>query len=272
MVRISDEEWLRSRDDLGMSVTANKGSLSSVQVRIERAKTHLTEFDKQAMLIAEACRVTRAIDKRSSEHVFRASKVPPIPPGLSAIIGDAIHNLRVSLDYLAWQLVIATGRKAPNGDTHFPILKKPDADRAGKILPNIKPDVSSDVRILLDEIQPYQWTYPRNHFLELLRVLDNSDKHHDLLVTVVAVRDMGWWGDAEPTWFDGAPSEGAEICRFRNVGCDGDFEPTLRFDVGLREPGAGAWAPTLGAADLVRLPLRYIEDEVVPRLRGFLDR
>ncbi len=257
-----------------MSVTATKGSLSSVLVRIERARTHLADFDMQARPVIAACKLTRAHDEDSSEYVFRISQVPPVPPVLSAIIGDAVHNLRVSLDYLAWQLVTATGTMLPNWATSFPLRKQPDANSTGAVLPDIKPGVSNPVRALLDEIQPYQRTPPTNHDLETLRALDNNDKHHDMLVTVVAVKDnmMGWWGDhVELTAYNSGPySDGSEICRFRYTSYQADFEPSLRFDLGLRDPGAGPWAAMVGATDLVRRSLTYIEDEVLPRFRGFL--
>ena len=105
--------------------------LSVVLVKIYRAKTHLDDFDAQAKLITGACRkaIIRERDEQRSEHVFRLDRVPAVPPMLSAIIGDAIHNLRVSLDHLAWQLVITTG-KQPNKNTSFPIRKtarRPDS-------------------------------------------------------------------------------------------------------------------------------------------------
>jgi hypothetical protein len=277
MVTVSDgSEWLSLRDDQGMSMTANKGSSSSVLVRIERAKAHLADFDRQAKLISAACEVTRECDERSSEYVFRLSNLPTVPAVLSAIIGDAIHNLRVSLDYLAWQLVIATGKKPPNKYTYFPVRdERPDADRTGLALPKIEPGVSKEVREILDQVQPYKVTKPKNHDLAVLHALDINDKHHELLVTIVGVKDnmMAWWGDAEPTWFNAGPySEGSEICRFRYSGTNQnrDFGPTLRFDVRLGESDAGMWGQMLGAADLVRRPLSYIENEVLPRLQGFL--
>src|SRR5258706_11614664 len=121
--------------------SARKADLSSVLVRIDRAKTHLADFDNQVWPISAACEMTRECDEQRSEYIFRLSKVPTVPPVLSAIIGDAIHNLRVSLDYLAWQLVIATGEKPPmsgGGGTSFPLCKKPPkAEDGGNVYPHI---------------------------------------------------------------------------------------------------------------------------------------
>lgn len=254
-----------------ISVMSNpKGSLASVLVRIERAKAHLVEFERQARPIVAACKVTKERDDRRSEYVFRISR-PAIPPELSAVIGDAIHNLRVSLDYLAWQLVIATGKKRPiggPGGTHFPIHdgRRPD-------LPYIAPGVARTVQVLLDEVQPYQRPKPKSHDLAILRDLDNSDKHHDLLVTVVSANTMAYWADAaSPSGqFNVGPyADGDVICRFSYSGTNDDFAPMVMFDVRLGESDAGYKGEAFGAADLVRLPLRYIENDVLPRFRGFL--
>src|SRR5919199_1097563 len=71
----------------------------------------LVKIDREAKRVEAGCRdaFVRERDDGRSEYVFRFGRVPAVPPVLSAIIGDAIHNLRVSLDHLAWQLVIATG-------------------------------------------------------------------------------------------------------------------------------------------------------------------
>jgi hypothetical protein len=122
----------------------NHGDLSGVLVKIDRAKTHLYDFEAHIRPIQAACReaIVREHDEQRSEHVFRFDRVPAVPTILSAIIGDAIHNLRVSLDHLAWQLVIADGG-TPNEDTTFPIhVVPPTPNRYGHIRVQIKPGVS----------------------------------------------------------------------------------------------------------------------------------
>lgn len=247
--------------------------LKGVHTKIDRAKTHLDDFDSQARPIIAACgnAVIREYDKKRSEYIFRFGRVPVVPPGLSAIIGDAVHNLRASLDHLAWQLVIASGRK-PTGDTGFPIYRT--APGHGRThLPQIKPGVPVQVRRILDEIQPYKRPKPAHHELAILSELDNSDKHRELLIAIIGLSSLGYFGDAEPTRFNPGPyDDGAEICRFAYSGTNGEneFNPSFAFTVRLNEPAAGPWGLMRGATDFARrLPLRYIEDEVLPRFRGF---
>jgi hypothetical protein len=250
--------------------------LSGVLVKIDRAKTHLNDFDRRASRIEEACRkaIVRERDEQRSEYVFRFKRVPAIPPVLSAVIGDAIHNLRVSLDHLAWQLVIATGG-TPSVATTFPIHKqllKPD--RRGDTRPQIHPGVPPELREILDELQPYKQTpKPARHELAILHQLDINDKHRELLFTVVGVKHLGWWGEADPTGINLGPYEdGSEVCRFPYADLEDpdNFSPTFSFVVRLNEPAAGPWALMFGAAEFVRRRLlRYIEDEVLPRFRDY---
>ncbi len=250
--------------------------LSGVLVKIERAKTHLNDFDRRARRIEDACRkaIVRERDEERSEYVFRFKRVPRLRPVLSAVIGDAIHNLRGSLDHLAWQLVIATGG-TPSVATNFPIHKKLLApDHMGDTRPQIRPGVPEELREILDELQPYKRTpKPVNHELAILHQLDINDKHRELLITVIGVKSFGWFGEINPTGINLGPYDrGSEVCRFpySDTSSMDAFSPTFSFAVRLNESAAGPWASMLGAAEFIRRRLlRYIEDEVLPRFQGY---
>jgi hypothetical protein len=170
----------------------SRADLSGVLLKINRAKAHLNDFDRQAERIKEACKkaIVRELDEQRSEYVFRFNRVPAVPPVLSAIIGDAIHNLRVSLDHLAWQLVIASGGR-PNETTTFPILKvRPTPNRYGRVRVQIRPWVPEEVEHILDEVQPYNRVKPEHHQLAVLHLLDVIDKHRGLLIAVVGVESL----------------------------------------------------------------------------------
>jgi hypothetical protein len=253
----------------------NHGDLSGVLVKIDRAKAHLNDFDRRAERVEAACRkaIVRERDEQRSEYIFRFHRVPPVAPVLSAILGDAVHNLRVSLDHLAWQLVIADGGK-PDDKTTFPILDVPPTpNRYGRTRVQISPGVSKELGKILDEVQPYKRPKPAHHELAVLHRLDISDKHRDLLVTVVGVEGVSWFGENEPTTFNTGPyQDGTEVCRFpySSTNSEDQFHPVISFIVRFNEPAAGPWSRSFGAADFVRLRLlRYVEEEVLPRFGGY---
>lgn len=248
--------------DIGLPV--GKPGLAGVFLRIERAERHLADFDRQVQEIAAACRkaVTIEKDEQRSELVFRLDPVPVLSDELSLIIGDAIHNARVALDYLAWQLVLVAGG-TPGKETSFPVL-----DRQKKSV--IKPAIPVGAEKLLDQVQPYHQSQPWNHELAVLHELDIADKHHELLVAILATDMMGWRGDAEPAMVNsGSYDRYPEVCRFKCAGAPPGFRPTLNFTVRSNQPEAGAWGKCLGASRLIRRSLEYVEREVIPRFQPF---
>lgn len=98
-----------------------------------------------------------------------------VPPEFSAIIGDAIHNLRTALDLLACELVRSNGKS--DKDVHFPFaesatalaeaIKKRNMDRA-----------NAAVVALLQTSAPYKGG---NEALRAIHDLDIMDKHQALI-------------------------------------------------------------------------------------------
>jgi hypothetical protein len=130
------------------------------------------------------------IDPKSGDHTIYAEIVEPPPPMLSVIVGDVLHNLRSSLDHLAWELVIRAGGK-PGRQTYFPICDTHDrwlrevewrrrsADRKSP-LAGIEP--GSAIWKFIQAVQPYEGAVYANA-MTVLRVLSNADKHRQLLIS-----------------------------------------------------------------------------------------
>lgn len=244
--------------------------LSGVRIKIGRANTHLDDFDEQAQAVVAAYRnaVVRERDEDRSEYVFSIERVPPLDPVLGAILGDAIHNLRAALDHLAWQAVIAGGGN-PTGDTNFPVLDvAPTADRYGRTRVQIAPGIPKRLQEVLDTFQPYKRGNPTTHPLHVIHRLDIDDKHHELFVTVVGVVSVSFHEPFDVVGLNTGPYEdGAEVCRFTGPevsDAEDEFNPAIAFAVRLDEPSAGPWGRTVGASQLIRQSLTYIENEVIP--------
>ena len=115
---------------------------------------------------------------------FRA-KIP-VPDDISMIIGDALQNLRSSLDYLVWELVLSANKQPGHGHM-FPICDTPDAfEQAIKRgrLDNVPDEAIAEIKGL----QPYHHPADKRAGTPI-RVIDdftNINKHRRLLITVPA--------------------------------------------------------------------------------------
>lgn len=249
-----------------------KPTLDGVLAKIERAERHMESLERDLERVFPKQRyvVAPEISDDGLRHVFRTDSPPPVPPEWSLMVGDLIHNLRTALDHLAYQLVLAC-HSSPNRRTQFPIQtnKRP-------ALPTISGGVSSHVRNVLDLVQPY-YEPDRNHGLDLLRDLDNIDKHRRLVVVVATTRSSvsTAWGGApdEPPplmLFTHHPIQDSEVIAV--VTCERPRfqpDPTLFFipDMAFAERGSVTLQDPLRivVGDLIYL----VRDEVVPKFEQF---
>jgi hypothetical protein len=151
----------------------------SSKLKIERAKRHIQELSNGIVdyLKARPFRVVVEKDPNSPNHLWTLRVKNEVPCHLSAIIGDAIHNLRASLDLLASDLVSMAGGNTKN--VYFPfgddadgfeeMIKKRHLDQAG-----------DDVVEMVRSLKPYKGG---NELLRTIHDLDITDKHKTLIPT-----------------------------------------------------------------------------------------
>ncbi|MFI5341212.1 MAG: hypothetical protein ACHQ7N_15415 [Candidatus Methylomirabilales bacterium] len=156
--------------------------LSLIRVKVERAKKHIADLDREtlAYLASNPYEVRPKEDPQTGKPIFYLAKCEPMSIHLSAIIGDAVHNLRSSLDHLAQQLfTVATGSTSSGTHIHFPIdssAAQYKANAPGKVK-----GLRKDAIDAINSIEPYDGGKGRD--LWVLNHLDRIDKHR-LLVTV----------------------------------------------------------------------------------------
>jgi hypothetical protein len=100
-----------------------------------------------------------------------------VPVGIGLIVGDALHNLRSTLDHLAWQLVLEAG-SAPTSSTSFPIFD--DAAKYGRGALSKLAGMRQSAIDAIAAIKPYKGG---NDTLWRLHRLNNVDKHR-LVISV----------------------------------------------------------------------------------------
>jgi hypothetical protein len=105
-------------------------------------------------------------------------------------MGDCLHNLRSSLDHLAWQLVLADGG-TPTTRTDFPIFKCEglfrEHKKSKKAPTGVVGGVSQQAAALIESLQPYNRTdgSPEEHPLWVVHHLNIIDKHRRLSLTTL---------------------------------------------------------------------------------------
>src|SRR5260221_5640710 len=97
-------------------------SLNSVQLKAFRATQHIESLksELQGYFQSNPGKMVRQPHSRENEAIFRFIPNGSIPARFGLIIGDALQNLRSSLDYLVWELVLAANGQ-PNEKNMFHI-------------------------------------------------------------------------------------------------------------------------------------------------------
>jgi hypothetical protein len=239
------------------------------RIKIQRAKKHIHELEAEiaAFLKADPYRVVTEEEANTGDKVWRVRVRKQPPLRWAGIVGDAIHNLRSSLDLLVNQLVRANGAE-PSRKTAFPISRTAGDYEAEA--PGVVAGVSDAAKRLLDELKPYKGG---NDPLWRLHRLDIVDKHRLLLAVGAAHRNIvlpspavgglpaGALGIAFAPADQQFPLEdGAEVFRVagaaRQEGDEHYDDMKFTFEVALNEPGVVEGEAVLhvlqGLADLVR--------------------
>ena len=158
--------------------------LDAVRLKLERAKERLRAFDSESGEWLEQTELCIFVpEDHAVERVFFARITATPPARFSTILGDCLQNLRASLDYLAWALVLVN-HHTPNDGTYFPIYR--NGHRPGKhFRPKCLTGVDPKAIAIIERLQPnYGGQNPDLHLLWFLRELSNHDKHREINVVV----------------------------------------------------------------------------------------
>lgn len=246
-----------------------KPSFRGCETLIHRAKQHRDSLEEciSTQLRAERNNATlRAdLDPKSGHHIISVKTVPDLSEmqeQVSAMVGDAVCNLRFSLDHLAWQLacVHTDGNPQWPHRIQFPIEDDPGAfakrcQRRGRgWISEIAPSIQAEI----EKFQPYRgidgqpdsWSGPYIHQLALLRNLSNVHKHRNLTSVYFIPNAFETYGFQLAMSGGGARLPdisfslnrmelGAEVMRARFVGnvephvdMAGHFTPSITLDEG----------------------------------------
>jgi hypothetical protein len=199
--------------------------LTGVLAKLDRADEHRLAYDElvEEFVAGEPYTIYTEYDPQTGWHSVRwlALREPPLER-LALVFGDMVSNLRTTLDYLVWQLVLTTGKR-PGRRTGFPVVRR-------------EKDWEAQSRIALrgveqrwiDEIearQPYhRLDRPSIHPLAILDHVNNLNKHRFLPVAVLSVQRLDLLINVEDApgeaiesqdFLDRPITDGGEAARFR---------------------------------------------------------
>jgi hypothetical protein len=94
-----------------------------IRLKADWAHDHIDKLDRAIgdFLTKRHFRIRDEQDSETLEHTYRFIDADSFPREIVGHVGDALHNLRSSLDHLVWRLVIANGKK-PCRKNSFPIF------------------------------------------------------------------------------------------------------------------------------------------------------
>jgi len=243
------------------------GYVTGSRLKVKRASKHLNELERKPRVFLDRHpeRFTTHLDPQDFNYViyYIAPNRPP-PVTFGPVFGDVVHNLRSTLDHIAWNLALrnlADTDCEPSDDTAFPLIRNfTDGsvtyfwNSAVDILPDAIPDIA--------DLQPAHARNPNDHPLAVLNRLWNADKHrfHVKIPSRQFIPMFTSPGGTVERLKDG--TRRIRVPKWRKD----DFEPNLRSEILFEIPLTGERV-TLATLRLIH---DFVRDEVVPRFSRFL--
>lgn len=163
--------------------------LRGARSKIERAKHHISDLEAaiSSFLALSPYALTPEYYAEQNVTAYFLDTFSPVPDEISLLIGDAAHNLRTALDFLAYALARNANPTTTLNHIYFPISKSFSHYKAE--LPGKTKGIAQESVDAITAIQPYGGG---NDDLWGLHLLDIIDKHK-LLVTAAIVTDKMWF-------------------------------------------------------------------------------
>jgi hypothetical protein len=184
-------------------------SADIVRSKIEWAEKHVDEAERCLSVFfhdTKPYQLAMKDDTNKSETVLYVKSTKDLPPTLGLTVGDAISNLRSSLDYLACELVATP--EYISTQTVFPISETvpTTTDEKRRYDKQVR-GMREDVKEIIRKMEPYRG---RDNNLWTLHSLNNTNKHRTLVTVAYGTAILSPSGRWETHV---APEEGAELLR-----------------------------------------------------------
>jgi hypothetical protein len=169
-------------DAVGMAV---------VLAKLDRARFHASQFSEKWGQFAAASIYTVTTDREAPWTFHLTWTYQPDSPEnqaalteLSLIYADLLGNLRATLDYLAWQLVLVAGN-TPTDQTGFPAAKS--RSNFGSLRAQKLTGIKGRWADLIESIQPYHAQQLHDDMFFILDHNNNIAKHQAMHATIFSM-------------------------------------------------------------------------------------
>jgi hypothetical protein len=157
------------------------------RLKLERALAHIRETDSAIKSYLEINPCALVVEQFPGpawlkSHAWTARIRKPVPPTLSTMIGDVVHNLRAALDLLVCDLVRINGKSA--NKVYFPFCEGQNHLKKAIAKMGLSSRAGTDIAAALNSIAPYKGG---NTLLRAIHDLDIFDKHDALLPVIGAM-------------------------------------------------------------------------------------
>jgi len=166
----------------------NHWDFTGPRLKTNRADCHINELDIRIRdwSNSDPVRFFIETDPETGHDFHKFDIVKPIPDDIPLIIGDAIHNLRSALDFVAVEIITKAGGKP--SDAYFPFRESRESLLAALEERKVSGAFASSYTLLVDRIRPYKGG---NVFMWSLNRLSNTDKHRLLIPTIAETEING---------------------------------------------------------------------------------
>jgi hypothetical protein len=216
-------------------------SLDSVRQKICHAKSHLDLVKSEVQRYLDANQSDFVPDTNGGQNqpTFIVKPKTPIPGIIGLIVGDCLQNLRTSLDYLIWELVLKANN-TPSKKNMFPVCLTPDSFKSaesGGRLQGVDPTAIA----LIKSIQPYHDGQPSATSVAVLDELTNINKHRRLLLTDYSTLSLSEMSDSLDKWLKAGSPDLTTLVHDAGIGrvvtaeqmkMQGDLIPFVAFNEG----------------------------------------